>query len=118
MLLFHLATIKEIKIDGHPVRALRVTFVGELGWELHMPKESAITVYDAIIEAGKGLGVLDAGYRAIESLRLEKGYRVWSSDLTPDDTPFEAGLGWAVKLKTKVPFKGRKSLKNENKSHW
>ncbi len=107
---FPFATLKEIKIDGHPVRALRVTFVGELGWELHMPKETAITVYDAIMEAGKELGVRDAGYRAIESLRLEKGYRVWSSDLTPDDTPVEAGLGWAVKLKTEVPFKGRKSL--------
>ncbi len=111
---FPFASLKEIKIDGHAVRALRITFVGELGWELHMPKGSAIIVYNAIKEAGKKLGVLDAGYRAIESLRLEKGYRLWSTDLTPDHTPFEAGLRWAVKLKTEIPFKGRKSLEKLN----
>lgn len=113
---FPFATHKEIKIGGHSVRALRVTFVGELGWELHIPKESAIDVYHAIMDTGKEFGIIDAGYRAIESLRLEKGYRVWSSDITPDHTPMEAGLGWAVKLKTDIPFLGREFLEKQKQS--
>ncbi|MFK5972225.1 MAG: FAD-dependent oxidoreductase [Flavobacteriaceae bacterium] len=110
---FPFATHKEIKLNGHLVRALRVTFVGELGWELHIPKESAIDVYHAIMDAGKEFGIINAGYRAIESLRLEKGYRVWSSDITPDHTPLEAGLGWAAKLKTDIPFLGREFLEKQ-----
>lgn len=113
---FPFATHKEIKLGGHSVRALRVTFVGELGWELHIPKESAIDVYHAIMDAGKEFGIIDAGYRAIESLRLEKGYRVWSSDITPDHTPLEAGLGWAAKLKTDISFLGREFLEKQKQS--
>ena len=80
------------------VRALRVTYVGELGWELHVPIAATGEVFDALMAAGKPHGIRPVGYRALESLRLEKGYRAWGSDITPNDTPFEAGLGWAVKL--------------------
>ncbi len=89
---------------------LRITYVGELGWELHLPRADAEKVYDGLTEAGQPLGLVNVGYRAIESLRLEKGYRAWGSDITPDNTPFEAGLGWAVKLNTGVDFIGREKL--------
>jgi 4-methylaminobutanoate oxidase (formaldehyde-forming) len=92
------------------VRALRITYMGELGWELHLPVEYAITVYDALMRAGSSHGLVDAGYRAIESTRLEKGYRAWGSDIGADHTPLEAGLGWAVKLKTDRPFLGRAAI--------
>ncbi|MBL4598808.1 MAG: aminomethyltransferase family protein, partial [Rhizobiaceae bacterium] len=82
----------------------------ELGWELHGNKEDALAVYEALMSAGAEFNIVNAGYRAIESLRLEKGYRAWSSDIGPDHTPFEAGLGWAVKLKSNTPFMGRDAL--------
>ena len=104
---FPFASLREITVAGHTVRALRITYVGELGWELHMPIAATGEVYDALIAAGADFGIADAGYRAIESLRLEKGYRAWGADITPADSPFEAGLGWAVKLKTREPFLGR-----------
>ncbi|MEX0696604.1 MAG: FAD-dependent oxidoreductase [Dongiaceae bacterium] len=107
---FPFATCREIAIAGAPVRALRVTYVGELGWELHAPVETAIAVYGALMAAGAAHGIADAGYRAIESLRLEKGYRAWGADIGPDHTPFEAGLGWAVKMKKNLPFLGREAL--------
>ncbi len=103
------ATWRPITIAGREVRALRITYVGELGWELHMPIAAMGAVYDALMEAGKGFGLANAGYRAIESLRLEKGYRAWGADITPSDSPFEAGLGWAVKLKSNTPFLGREA---------
>ena len=99
---------RQITIAGTPVRALRVTYVGELGWELHVPIAALGRVYDALMSADPQLKPV--GYRALESLRLEKGYRAWSSDITPNDTPFEAGLGWAVKLKSGLPFLGREAL--------
>ncbi len=99
-----------ISVANCPVLALRVTYVGELGWELHVATEIAVTVYEALMAAGQGLGLINAGYRAIETLRLEKGFRAWGSDIGPDHTPLEAGLGWAVKLKSGVPFKGREAL--------
>ncbi|WP_120634647.1 FAD-dependent oxidoreductase [Ruegeria sp. EL01] len=104
---FKFGTIRTIGIAGCPVKALRVTYVGELGWELHLPVEYAQTVYDALMQAGKPHGLVNAGYRAIESLRLEKGYRAWGADIGPDHTPFESGLGWAVKLRKNTDFKGR-----------
>ncbi len=104
---FPFGHVREIEIAGHPVRALRVTYVGELGWELHVPLNATGDVFDALMEAGKSSGVCPVGYRALESLRLEKGYRAWSSDITPNDSPFEAGLGWAVKLKSDSEFMGR-----------
>jgi 4-methylaminobutanoate oxidase (formaldehyde-forming) len=97
-----------LTIAGVKVRALRVTYVGELGWELHCPINQLGDVYDALMAADPALRPV--GYRALESLRLEKGYRAWSSDITPNDTPFEAGLGWAVKLKSTTPFLGRAAL--------
>jgi 4-methylaminobutanoate oxidase (formaldehyde-forming) len=102
--------VKRITIAGSPLLALRVTYVGELGWELHIPVEFAASVYDALMEAGQSHGIANAGYRAIESLRLEKGYRAWGADIGPDHTPLVAGLGWAVKLKSDTPFQGRAAL--------
>ena len=99
--------LREIDIAGHPVRALRITYVGELGWELHVPLAATGEVFDVLMEAGAAHGVRPVGYRALEALRLEKGYRAWSSDITPNDSPFESGLGWAVKLKSELPFLGR-----------
>ena len=104
---FPFGHVREIAIAGHRVRALRVTYVGELGWELHMPIAGAGEVFDALMAAGEPLGLKPTGYRAIESLRLEKGYRAWGSDITPNDSPFEAGLGWAVKLRHNIDFMGR-----------
>ncbi|MGI9482870.1 MAG: GcvT family protein, partial [Hyphomicrobiales bacterium] len=104
---FGFAQCHEITIAGHEVRALRITYVGELGWELHLPIAAMAEVFDALMAAGKPHGIVPAGYRAIESLRLEKGYRAWGSDITPNDSPFEAGLGWAVKLKSNADFIGR-----------
>ena len=107
---FPFGHVREIAIAGATVRALRVTYVGELGWELHVPLAATGAVFDALMAAGAGEGIRPVGYRAIESLRLEKGYRAWSSDITPNDTPFEAGLGWAVKLRTNAGFIGRRAL--------
>ncbi len=92
-----------------PCLALRVTYVGELGWELYCPSELGLALWDAIWEPGGDLGLVAGGYRAIDSMRLEKGYRVWGADITPDDNPFEAGLGFAVKL-DKQGFTGREAL--------
>jgi len=105
---------KELTIAGASVRALRITYAGELGWELHGRKQDALTVYDALMAAGKAHGIANAGYRAIESLRLEKGYRAWGSDIGPDYSPLEAGLGWAVKLKSNAAFLGRDALVARN----
>ena len=107
---FKFGTIRTIGIAGCPVQALRVTYVGELGWELHLPVEYATSVYSALMKAGADHGLENAGYRAIESLRLEKGYRAWGSDIGPDHTPFESGLGWAVKLRKNTDFKGRAAM--------
>ncbi len=110
---FPFGRIKTIGIAGCPVQALRVTYVGELGWELHLPVEYATTVYKALTEAGKPHGLQNAGYRAIESLRLEKGYRAWGSDIGPDHTPLESGMAWAVKLRTNKDFKGRQAVADQ-----
>ena len=107
---FKFGEVKRIDIAGHILRALRVTYVGELGWELHMPISATGDVFDAVMAAGKAYGIAPVGYRALESLRLEKGYRAWSSDITPNDTPLHAGLGWAVKMKSNQPFMGREAL--------
>ncbi len=100
---------RELAIGSVPCLALRVTYVGELGWELYCPTEFGASLWDSIWEPGGDLGLVAGGYRAIDSLRLEKGYRVWGSDITPDDTPYEAGLGFAVKL-DKGDFIGRRAL--------
>ncbi len=99
---------RELAIGNVPCLALRVTYVGELGWELYCPSEFGLALWDAIWEAGAERGLVAGGYKAIDSLRLEKGYRVWGSDITADDTPHEAGLGFAVKLDKE--FLGREAL--------
>jgi glycine cleavage system aminomethyltransferase T len=88
--------MRELAVADVPARAARVTFVGELGWELSCPAEYGGALWEALWAAGEPHGLVAGGYRAIDTLRLEKGYRVWASDITPDDTPPEAGLGFAV----------------------
>jgi glycine cleavage system aminomethyltransferase T/glycine/D-amino acid oxidase-like deaminating enzyme len=107
---FPYLTARELSVGSVPVLALRVTYVGELGWELYAPTEYGRSLWTTLWEAGQEHGLVAAGYRAIESLRLEKGYRAWSSDITPDETPFEAGLGFAVALDKGVDFIGRDAL--------
>ncbi|AWS40274.1 hypothetical protein DKM19_01935 [Streptosporangium sp. 'caverna'] len=87
---------REISVGNVPVLAQRVTFVGEFGWELYCPSEYGLTLWDTLMEAGAPYGMRPAGYRAIDSMRLEKGYRVWGLDITPETTPYEGGLGFAV----------------------
>jgi 4-methylaminobutanoate oxidase (formaldehyde-forming) len=111
---FGFGTLQKIGIAGCPVMALRITYVGELGWELHMPVECAQSVYDALHQAGAAYGLANAGYRAIETLRLEKGYRAWGSDIGPDHTPIEAGLGWAVR-RDGLDFMGRAAIEAQRK---
>ena len=98
-----------LAIGPIPCLALRVTYVGELGWELYCPMELGLQLWDGIWQAGQQHGLVAGGYKAIDSCRLEKGYRVWGSDITPEDTPYEAGLGFAVKL-DKEDFIGRDAL--------
>ncbi|MCG8545229.1 MAG: FAD-dependent oxidoreductase, partial [Alphaproteobacteria bacterium] len=107
---FPFATMRQIEIAFAPVRALRITYVGELGWELYVPTEFATVVYDALQAAGEDVGLRDAGYYAMESLRLEKGYRAWGHDLAPDVTPMEAGLSFAVAFDKETPFSGQAVL--------
>ncbi len=107
---FPFGHVRIIDIAGASVRALRITYVGELGYELHAPISAVGDIYDALMSAGRPLGLKPTGYRALETLRLEKGYRAWGSDITPNDNPLEAGLGWAVKLKQDTPFLGREAI--------
>jgi 4-methylaminobutanoate oxidase (formaldehyde-forming) len=106
---FPFGLVQEMTIAGANVRALRLTYVGELGWELHVPISAIGNVYDALMAAGATHHLRPIGYRALESLRLEKGYRAWSSDITPNDTPLEAGLGWALR-NTNAGFIGAEAL--------
>jgi len=110
---FPFSTNKMIKVAGHEVRALRVSFVGELGWELHIPRDSCIPVYLALSEAGKEYGMVNAGYRAIDSLSIEKGYPHWHQEVRLDDTPLEAGLMFTCKLKSDTDFLGRAALEKK-----
>jgi glycine cleavage system T protein len=106
---FPFGAICEIAIGEAAVWAARRSYTGELGWELYVPTESAAVVYDRLMEAGRKHGVRDAGYYTLESLRLEKSYRAWGRELTPDTNPYEAGLGFAVRL-DKGDFIGRDAL--------
>ena len=101
---------REIELGQALVRASRITYVGELGWELYIPTEFTAGVYDAIIEAGPAFGLAHAGYHALDSLRIEKAYRHWGHDITDEDTPLEAGLGFAVKFDKPGGFIGREAL--------
>lgn len=119
--------LQVLSIAGHPLRALRLSFVGELGWELHIPNASAVAVHEAIMSAGEKYCIRNAGYRAIDCLSIEKGtgvirtqtcipwllfkgYRHWHADLRADDTPLESALGFTCKLKTDTAFQGREAL--------
>ena len=107
---FPFMTARSLSVGRVPVFALRVTYVGELGWELYAPSEFGAALWDTLWDAGREHGLVAAGYRAIDALRLEKGYRVWSTDITPDENPYEAGLGFAVKLDKETEFIGRDAL--------
>jgi 4-methylaminobutanoate oxidase (formaldehyde-forming) len=107
---FPYLTGRPITVGEVTAFALRVTYVGELGWELYTPSEYGRALWAALWEAGRPHGLVAGGYRAIDALRLEKGYRVWSSDITPEETPFEAGLGFAAKLDKGTDFIGRAAL--------
>ncbi|MCO5063982.1 MAG: FAD-dependent oxidoreductase [Rhizobiaceae bacterium] len=107
---FPFLTARRIEVSDATALAVRVGYVGELGWELYISQEFAPHVYDTLKEAGEPFGIADAGYRAIEACRLEKGYLYWSGDITPDYNPYEAGLGFAVAL-DKGEFRGREALR-------
>ena len=107
---FPFGTMQEIGIGLATARAIRITYVGELGWELHVTMSQAGLVHETLAEAGRDLGLTNAGHYAINSLRLEKGYRAWGADISPDDTPLEAGLSFAVAWDKKIPFIGREAL--------
>jgi 4-methylaminobutanoate oxidase (formaldehyde-forming) len=107
---FPFASSREIEMGFAIVRASRISFVGELGWELYIPTEFALGIYDEIVAAGKSFDLVHAGYHAMNSLRLEKAYRHWSHDVTDEDSPLEAGLGFAVKFDKEGGFIGRDAL--------
>src|SRR5271167_3302465 len=107
---FPFATSRVIELGYALVRASRITFVGELGWELYVPTEFMVGVYDEIVAAGAQHGLVHAGYHALNSLRIEKAYRHFGHDITDEDTPWEAGLGFAVKLDKTGGFIGREAL--------
>ncbi|XP_020837604.1 sarcosine dehydrogenase, mitochondrial isoform X2 [Phascolarctos cinereus] len=113
---FPFSTNQLVKAAGHLVRAIRLTFVGEMGWELHIPRASCVPVYKAVMEAGAKHGIVNAGYRAIDSLSIEKGYRHWHEDLRSNDTPLEAGLAFTCKLKSTIAFLGREALEKQRAS--
>jgi len=110
---FPYMTRRDIEVGPWTVRAARLSYVGELGWELYMPIEFATGVYDLLFEAGEEFGLRDAGMIAMTGLRLEKAYRAWGHDLTPETTPLEAGLGFAAKIDLETPFIGQDALKRQ-----
>ncbi len=107
---FKFLKARQISVGHVPVFAQRITFVGELGWELYCGAEFGRALWDLLWEAGHPEGMVAGGYRAIDSMRLEKGYRVWGTDITPETTPYEAGLGFAVQLDKADGFIGRDAL--------
>jgi 4-methylaminobutanoate oxidase (formaldehyde-forming) len=107
---FPFGTSREIDLGYYTVRATRITYVGELGWELYVPAEFAVGVYQDLAAAGAAHGLVNAGYYAIEAMRLEKGYRAFGRELTPDYDPVEAGLLFACKLGTDINFLGREAV--------
>ena len=107
---FPYLTAQQLSLGAVPVLAVRVTFVGELGWELYCPTEYGAALWELLWSAGEEHGLMAAGYRAIDALRVEKGYRVWGTDITPEENPYEAGLGFAVRLDKPGGFVGRDAL--------
>ena len=113
---FPFATSRVIELGYARVRASRITYVGELGWELHVPTEFLQGVYDELAGAGERFGLVHAGYHALNSLRIEKAYRHWGHDITDEDTPLEAGLGFAVKFNKPDGFIGCEALLKQKQS--
>ncbi len=107
---FPFGTAQVMEVGMATVRAVRITYVGELGWELHVPVSQAVLVYESLMKAGKKFDAFNAGHYAINSLRLEKAYRAWGADISPDDTALEAGLGFAIGWKKSAPFLGKDAL--------
>ena len=107
---FPFGTGRRIEVAGVDVFAVRLTYVGELGWELYVDRADALTLHDAIVAAGADQGLIHAGYHALNTLRLESGYRHWGHDITDEDTPLEAGLGFAVAWDKEGGFRGREAL--------
>ena len=110
---FEFGTGRSIKLAGVDVFALRMSYVGDLGWELYIPNADAVGVYDALIEEGRLHGLVHAGYHAMNSLRLEAGMRHWGHDITDEDTPLEAGLGFTIAWDKPVDFNGRSALEKQ-----
>ena len=100
----------DLNIGAVPVRAMRLSYAGELGWELYVPTEFAVALHDLVVAAGADHGLRPAGLHALDCCRLEKGFRHWGHDITDEDTPLEAGLGFAVALDAKPDFIGREAL--------
>ncbi len=113
---FPFGTSREIELGYALVRATRITFVGELGWELYIPTEFAVAVYDLIVDRGHSFGLTHAGYHTLNSCRIEKAYRHWGHDITDEDTPLEAGLGFAVAFDKPGGFIGREALLKMNEA--
>jgi 4-methylaminobutanoate oxidase (formaldehyde-forming) len=111
---FPYMTAQSLEIEDITVWAQRVSYVGELGWELYIHPEDAVTVWDALLDAGSESGIQPAGYKALDALRIEKGYLYWSADISPDDNPLEAGLGMFVRM-SKPDFIGRQALEKIQK---
>ncbi len=107
---FRFATSREMELGYGFVRASRITYVGELGWELYIPTEFTVGVYEQILAAGEAFGLVHAGYHALDSLRIEKAYRHWGHDITDEDSPLEAGLGFTLKFDKPGGFIGREAL--------
>ena len=107
---FPFAAARHIDVAGVEVLAIRMSYVGELGWELYVPNSGAVAVLDALVAAGEPHGLALAGYHAMNTLRLESGYRHWGHDISPADTPLEAGLGFAVGWDKAADFCGRAAL--------
>ena len=107
---FRFLDAQHVRIAGHTVRALRVSYVGELGWELHVPATGVSEVFSVLNNAGEHHGLALVGYRAIESLRLEKAYRAWGADISPSDDVFAAGLDKQLKLSSDIEFIGRQAV--------
>jgi 4-methylaminobutanoate oxidase (formaldehyde-forming) len=107
---FPFGTSREIEVGPARIRATRITYVGELGYELYIPSEFAVAVYDVIVAKGAAHGLKHAGYHAMNSLRIEKAYRHWSHDITPEDTPLEAGLGFCIAWNKQGGFIGLDAL--------
>jgi 4-methylaminobutanoate oxidase (formaldehyde-forming) len=107
---FPFGTAREVQIGYQSALAVRISYVGELGWELHIPVPFTLSVYDALVEAGKGFELKHCGYHALNSLRIEKAYRDWSHDIGPDDTPLDAGLAFTCAWKKPGGFIGVQAL--------